>query len=561
MEILSLNQYSFQYALGKKPALKEISFSIEEGEFVLLCGLSGSGKTTLLKECKPTLASHGVRKGEIFFQGKSLKDLKRYEDVTGIGFVQQNPENQIVTDKVWHELAFGLESLGMDSQTIRLRVGEIASFFGMEEWFYKDVKDLSGGQMQMVNLASILAMQPKILLLDEPTSQLDPIAAAEFFQALKKINEELGITILLSEHRLGDVFSLVDRVLYMKEGKLDFQGSPRDFGERLAQNPEAILASAPIPTQIYSHFPQSDFCPLTVSEGVRWIEGFGDLEKDLEEDLGTEDFQGKEILSLRDLDFRYSKEGKDVLKNLNLSIKGQSITTILGGNGAGKTTALKLMAGLEKPFRGKVYEEGKPRSKGANLSIALVPQNPRVLFVKKTVGEELMELSEDKSLEEGHKFKEYCRLFRLEDLLESHPFDISGGEQQRLAVAKVMMADPSVLLLDEPTKGMDGDFKNTFGQMLLDLKARGTTVVIVSHDIEFCAQWADHCILFFHGQVISQGNVHSFFKGNHFYTTAANKMCRKYNRDIVNVDEAVNWLKGKGGVGFDRNNGKREEVN
>ncbi|MCD1146807.1 ATP-binding cassette domain-containing protein [Peptoniphilus sp. KCTC 25270] len=544
MEILHVEDFSFRYPEGKKDTLDSIQFQLKKGEFVLLCGLSGSGKTTLLRQLKPTLASHGMRKGSIYYKGKSYKELTREEEVTKIGFVQQNPENQVVTDKVWHELAFGLESLGLDSQTIRLRVGEIASFFGMEDWFYKNVGELSGGQLQMVNLASILVMQPEILLLDEPTSQLDPIAAGEFFQALKKINQELGITILLSEHRLGDVFGLVDRVFYMDEGKIQFQGKPREFGEYLVQDPEGIAQSLPIPTQIYLGSDRRGECPITVGEGIRWLGEFSNLEgKDFfKENRERAPF----ILETKEVFFRYEKEGKDVIRNVDFSAEKGKITSILGGNGAGKSTTLKLIRGLNVPSKGKILDSGKKRKNQEMPSnIALVPQNPRSLFVKKTVKEELLEFCGDKEVGK-EKMEEMISLFRLESILEHHPYDISGGEQQRLAIAKTLFQKPEILLLDEPTKGMDGQFKRIFASVLEDLKNLGYTIIIVSHDIEFCAEVSDYCYLYFNGEVISEGEPHEFFRGNHFYTTGANKMCRQRNENIITVQEAMEWIQREG---------------
>lgn len=540
MEILQLNHYSFAYPEAKAPTLRDINLSVEEGEFILVVGLSGSGKTTLLRQLKPTLTPHGKKRGKITFRGKDLEDLTLREEVTGIGFVQQNPENQVVADKVWHELAFGLESLGTEPQKIRLRVGEIAGFFGMEEWFYKDVKDLSGGQLQMVSLASILALQPEILLLDEPTSQLDPIAAGEFFQALKRVSNELGITVILSEHRLGEVFALADRILYLEEGKVGFFGSPRDFGEGLAKDPRGILDSAPVPTRIYAEAGIPGTCPLTVGEGTRWISDkeLSPLPKREPRELGDT------ALALRGVTFRYEKDGPDILKSVDMDLYKHKINCILGGNGAGKSTTLKVLSGLEKPFRGAVYDYGRKRKKGGGLvrGLSLVPQNPRSLFVKKTVREELEEMGRKGSKDTEKQVKEMGELFGLSHLWEQHPYDISGGEQQRLAVAKVMMGDPEILLMDEPTKGMDGAFKKQFAQVLRELINRGVTIVLVSHDLEFCGEVGEYCYLFFAGEVISRGVREEFFPGNHFYTTAANKMCRRKNKDIITVEDAVKCL-------------------
>ncbi len=549
MEILRIENFNFSYPKMSedavdKNALTNINLSVQGGEFVLVCGLSGSGKTTLLRQIKPTLAAHGKRSGAIYFKGELHEELDQRRESSEIGFVQQNPENQIVTDKVWHELAFGLESLGMDQQTIRLRVGEIASFFGMEHWFYNNVKELSGGQLQMVNLASILAMQPDLLLLDEPTSQLDPIAAGEFFQAVKKINDELGITVILSEHRLGDVYSLADRVVYLEDGEIVFDGGARDFGKSLVGIDKPIVDSLPIPTQIFTKTNGKGICPITIGEGKRWLGEIGIVEGN--ENISEKTVQSKyeTVISMENISFRYSKDGEDVIKNISMDIPENRITCIMGGNGAGKTTTLKLLAGLESPIRGKIYDYSERRKSKGHLvdGLAMVPQNPKTLFVKKTVGRDLEEMGSGSAEEIRELADKYAELFQLTELLHQHPYDISGGEQQRLAIAKVMMSKPMILFMDEPTKGMDGAFKKVFAGMLYKLIEDGVTILIVSHDLEFCAEVADMCYLFFKGEVISQGSGDSFFKGNHFYTTAANKMFRDIDPNVITVGDAVEYI-------------------
>ncbi len=233
MEAYTVRNLSFAYPEQRKDTLCELSFSIPQGQFVTLCGPSGCGKSTLLRQLKTVLAPAGYRRGEILFDGTPLNEVGQREQSSRIGFVQQSPENQIVTDKVWHELAFGLESLGYDTPTIRSRVAEMASFFGIQTWFYKNVTELSGGQKQLLNLASIMAMQPSVLILDEPTSQLDPIAAGDFLATIGKVNRELGTTILLTEHRLEEAFPLSDRVLVMDKGRLIADGTPDQVGDAL----------------------------------------------------------------------------------------------------------------------------------------------------------------------------------------------------------------------------------------------------------------------------------------------------------------------------------------
>lgn len=240
MEILHIEDLTFRYPDAPRPALQNVSLSVSDGEFAVICGVSGCGKSTLLRLIKRELAPFGEKSGVIMYDGQSQEALDLRTECTGIGFVQQRPESQIVTDKVWHELAFGLESLGLPAEAIRRRVCETAAYFGIEAWFRQNTAELSGGQKQLLNLAGVTVMQPKLLLLDEPTAQLDPIAAADFITTLHKLNRELGITVLLVEHRLEEVLPIADRVILMEDGAIGFDGSPRRFADSLSRNGEQI---------------------------------------------------------------------------------------------------------------------------------------------------------------------------------------------------------------------------------------------------------------------------------------------------------------------------------
>ena len=528
MAIFELEQFSFTYPNESEPALNNISLTVAEGEFLLVCGMSGCGKTTLLRQLKPALTPHGKRGGTVRFCGKPLQDWDLRTQTTQIGFVMQSPESQIVTDKVWHELAFGLESLGFDSQTIRLRTAEMASFFGIEAWFEKDVSSLSGGQKQLLNLASIMAMQPKVLLLDEPTSQLDPIAAADFLAAVKKINTELGVAVIIVEQRLQDVFPLVDRVAVLDRGVIIADAPPRRAGAELMEKHHPMAEALPAPMKIFCKVQSGSECPMTVREGRQWLSGLF-REKEPKQNRIEEEaaMTAKDAaVQLKDCWFAYDKGGPDVIKDLSLHIPKGELFCILGGNGTGKTTALGLIAGLHKPYRGKITVNGR---------IAMLPQNPQSLFLKSTVGDDLAEvLPPDESKQ---RIAEIAKLVGIEDLLHRHPYDLSGGEQQRAALGKVLLTQPDILLLDEPTKGLDAFFKITFAGILDKLIDSGVTVVMVSHDIEFCAEHADTCALFFNGNLAASGRAHEFFAGNSFYTTTANRMARGlFSNAVTNGD-------------------------
>ncbi|MBE7026074.1 MAG: ATP-binding cassette domain-containing protein [Ruminococcaceae bacterium] len=553
MESFKIENLSFTYPNRTDKALDDIKFTVNQGEFVLLCGKSGCGKTTLLRLLKSSLAPYGEISGNIYFNGKSLADYDTKEQASGIGFVMQNPDNQIVTDKVWHELAFGLESLGYKQTEIRTRVSEMASFFGIQTWFYKKVTELSGGQKQLLNLASVMAMQPSVLILDEPTSQLDPIAAGELLKTIEKINRELGTTVVLTEHRLEDAFPMADRVIVMDDGKIIADSTPEKVGKILNEKKHDMYKALPTPVKVHGEVANTLPCPLTVRDGRAWLEEFSKenvLNTDIIPKDKTQD-DADTVIEIKDAWFRYEKELPDVVKGFNLSIHKGELFCLVGGNGTGKTTLLSLISGLNTPYRGDVLIKGQSISKIKSLYnglLGVLPQNPQSVFVKKTVYLDLMEILSNKKLEKHEKEKKVQNisvLCRIENLLKSHPYDLSGGEQERAALAKILLAEPEILLLDEPTKGMDAHFKEEFADILMDLKANGVTILMVSHDIEFCAQYADRCALVFDGSISSVDTPREFFKGKNFYTTSANRMARTKLPDAVLTEDIILACGGK----------------
>ena len=543
MDCFTIRDLSFAYPGAGTYALSHVNMSIPAGSFVTLTGPSGCGKSTLLRQLKPILAPNGTRRGELLFEGRPLDGLPQREQTEKIGFVMQDPDSQIVTDKVWHELAFGLESLGFDTPAIRRRVAEMASYFGIETWFHRDVRTLSGGQKQLLSLASVMAMQPSVLILDEPTAQLDPIAAGDLLDTVSRINRELGITVLMTEHRLEEVLPMSDCVYVMDRGKILCSGTPRQVGEQLRQRNSTIFAAMPTPMRVYAAAPPFGECPVTVREGRGWLSGYAE-----ERGLGplppapaALKREEKPALSLDEIWFRFEKDTPDVLRGLTLQAYPGELLAILGGNGAGKSTALSLAAGLRKPYRGRVRLFGEAVEKRGNLyrgMVALLPQDPRTLFVKKTVGEDL-EAFLGKGEDTAERVRSAAARTHVEDLLDRHPYDLSGGECQRAALAKLLLQSPRILLLDEPTKGMDAAFKAEFYEILLDLLGQGTAIVMVSHDIEFCARYADRCLLLFDGAVSGEGTPREFFGGNSFYTTAANRMARGILPGAVTAEDLI----------------------
>lgn len=528
MEIIKTQHLTFTYPDSNKSALCDISISVKAGEFITVCGRSGCGKSTLLRHLKPSLTPFGEVQGDVFFKDGNIKSLTLREQSEKIGFVMQNPETQIVTDKVWHELAFGLENLGYDNGDIRARVAEMASFFGIEDWFHKSTSELSGGQKQLLNLASVMVMQPEILLLDEPTGQLDPIAAREFLETLYKINREIGATVILTEHRLEDAFPLSDRVIVIDNGSVVADGTPQQVGKILNDISHLMSAALPTPMKVYFAVPNEQECPLTIRDGKVWLEHM-DKKIDINKNVPkTADEFLDEALSLKDVWFRYEKNLPDVLKGLSLTVKKGEFYAILGGNGGGKSTVLSVMASHLKSYRGKINSHGK---------IGMLPQNPQSLFTEKTVKSDISQMGEDIS--------SVVSMCELEDLLERHPYDLSGGESQRTALAKVLMTKPDILLFDEPTKGFDVHFKEKFADIIAELKASGTTIIMVSHDIEFCAKYADRCALLFDGKIVNCDAPREFFSGKSFYTTAANRMARTVIPDAIVAEDIISACGGK----------------
>lgn len=512
MEALRIENLNFSYPSGNA-ALSGISLSLAAGELAAVCGPSGSGKTTLLRLLKPELAPSGEQNGRILFEGRLLSELSGEERCRKVAFVSQDPENQLVTDTVWHELAFGLERLGAPQEEIRLRVAETAAFFGLEGIFRSQIKNLSGGQKQLVCLAAAMTLRPSLLILDEPTSQLDPLAAGELFRALGRINSELGVTVIVSEHRTEELLPISGRLIVMDRGKIAAQGEPRAVCLALGREKSSMFAAMPTASRVWAAAEGIGPCPFTAAEGRNWLEtALLDPIPPMEERISHS--SGEDALAIKGLWFRYGREEQDVLRDFSLTVKRGELFALMGGNGSGKSTLLALAAGLRRPYRGSARATGKT---------ALLPQDPRMLFLRPTLREDLISLlpaGEDS----GGPPAELVSFWGLERLLDRHPYDLSGGELQRAAMAKLMLTKPDVLLLDEPTKGMDAAFKGRFALLLEKLCDEGKTVFLVSHDLEFCALCAHRCAMLFDGQLMGLAGPREFFSGNRFYTTAAVRM-------------------------------------
>lgn len=551
METVKVNGFSFKYSLGSKPALKDINFTVNEGEFIVVCGPSGCGKSTLLRSLKPQLRPFGETSGSIEFCGRGINDIPDEESAAQIGFVMQSPDAQIVTDKVWHELAFGLENLGVPTHIIRSRVAEMANYFGIHTWFRKKTAELSGGQKQLLNLASVMLMQPKLLILDEPSSQLDPIASREFLENVRKINLELGTTIIITEHNLEDVYGYADKVLLMEHGEAVKYLPPQEMAQYLAENErDGMYKALPTPARMYGCVLRGE-CPLSIVEGRRWfsrqMEG-----KALPKPVLTEEKRPDErAIDVKEVWFQYEKGADPVLRDLSFSLRRGEICSILGGNGAGKTTTLSVISQKNKFNMGRINIAGKDikKYKGNELfdhNLAVLPQNPQSLFVFETLRrdlEEVLRFRKMKKEEINERVELMAKTLGLSELLERHPYDLSGGEMQKAALAKILLLEPKILLLDEPTKGMDALSKENLGGILRGLRDSGVSVLMVTHDIEFCAKYSDHCMLFFDGYIVSEGSPKKFFADNSFYTTAASRMTRHLVPNIITCEEGEQLCK------------------
>ena len=537
MHIVTVDGLTFRYPNSESAALDNVSLDVDEGAFFVLCGFSGSGKSTLLRHLKPELTPHGRRCGKITFRGRDIASLDPLTSASSIGFVGQSPEDQIVTDKVWHELAFGLESLGLDSGVIRRRVAETASFFGIEELFFRDTAELSGGQKQLVNLASVMAMQPELLVLDEPTSRLDPTSASEFLLILQKINRELGVTVILAEQSLEGPFAAADGAAVMDRGRIVCAGKPAYVGETLFAMGHAMTDAMPASVRIWGSAGGDGECPVTVAEGRAFLKRRVQGAIAPPAPASPSFASGTEAVSVRDVDFGYGEDAPDVLRRVSLTSYEGEFLCILGGNGAGKSTLLKLMAGILEPRRGEIVLSGKA---------ALLPQDPRALFIKRTVRDELLDAAEAvEQQRRGSMTADIAARLGLDGLLDRHPYDLSGGEQQRCAIAKLLLREPRVLLLDEPTKGFDVRYKAELYKIIRELTRGGVAVVAVSHDVEFCARYADRCAMLFGGQIAADAPPREFFAGNAYYTTAANRISRGIADGCVTTEDVIRAIGGE----------------
>lgn len=522
MEILSCENVAFKYNESTGYAISDCTFSVKKGEKVMLCGASGSGKSTLLRLLKRELSPRGELSGNITLMGNDRSELSDRESAEKIGFVMQNPDSQTVCDKVSAELAFGLESFGVKSGEIQSRVGEMAAFFGIEPLYDRDISTLSGGQKQLVALCSVMTTDPDILLLDEPTAQLDPVAARELLGILDRLNKEMGVTIIIAEHDPEELFDSCDKILYLAKGKTEFFGTPALTAKYFVEN--ALEGFLPETSKAFSGL--CDDLPLNVRQGRAKLEKLGVTDIPKQAVTDTERAEPY-ALQCKNLWQRYEKNSPDILKGCDLGIRKGECYGLLGSNGGGKSTLLRVICGLCKPYMGTVSLFGKKQKAYENGSLfrkmlAFLPQEPVTMFVKESVREDLLQSGDKVTV--GN----VSQRMGIEHLLDRHPWDLSGGEIQKCAFAKILLADPKIIVLDECTKGMDSFAKKALGDVLASLKAEGRTILLVTHDLEFAAQYCDRCGLLFDGKIVAEDNAVEFFSHNRFYTTAVARLTRGF---------------------------------
>lgn len=503
--------------------MKNVNLSVESGEILLLYGASGCGKTTLLSLIKEETAPKGTVSGE----------LNRAFDSREAGMVFQNPEMQLVTDKVWHELAFACENRSWSADKIRRRVGETAAYFGLQAIFRQDTATLSGGQKQLLNLAAVTVTRPGILLLDEPTAQLDPLAAESFMNTVRQMNRDLGITFILCEHDTENAFSMADRVAYMEDGEIKYVLSPKEIGHKLLKSP--MFAGLPCAVRIGAELAPDEELPLTTGAAVSLIRRYGN---DIQPPFIGRKTEEEVVMELKNVSFRYDRNSAEILRRVKLKLHRGEILSVLGGNGAGKSTLLSVMSGLRKPVSGRVMYFGKSLS-GAALyrgNLALLPQNPQDCFTRDTLREDWEHMAKNSGFGD---FSSLARRLGLDGLMESHPYDLSGGEQQRAALGKVLMQRPRILLLDEPGKGLDAVNKAELKKILEGLAEEGTAIVIVTHDTVLAAEISHECAMLFDGELIACAPPEEFFGENIFYTTPAARISRDIFKNAVTADKIV----------------------
>ena len=486
MALFKAKNLTFSYPLSDKAALKNVDLRVEQGEFILVMGKSGSGKSTLLRLLKKEIAPVGKITGEINI------------DCDSIGFVGQNPETSFVCDNVRSELAFALENEKYSNDEITVRIGETASFFNLNFLLDKKIDELSGGEKASVAIASAMISDVRVLLLDEPLSQLDPKAVTTVSSMLKRINEELGVTVIVVSHSSEEFIDFCDRLVILENGEIICNDTPDN-----AKNNASLLPYFPVCTRLF------DERPLNIKSAVS-------LAKRLRENPIENQNKSDVCVNLKNITFAYNKNQRDILSRLNFKAYKAQINCIIGANGSGKTTLLKVIAGIKKQYSGSAKTFGK---------CAYMPQNVKYLFTKDLVKDEIR--------------AEIAEKLGIADCLNQHPFDLSGGQAQKLAFGILLEQNADILLLDEPTKAFDEFSKNDLKSLLFELKSQGKTIITVSHDLDFVGDIADNVSFLSDGIISKAGGKREVFSSLNFYTTQIRRITKRYLSSAVSMGDIV----------------------
>ncbi|RBQ22966.1 Trehalose/maltose import ATP-binding protein MalK [Candidatus Methanobinarius endosymbioticus] len=587
MDLIKFENFNFSYSPNEK-IFSELNLTIKRGDFVLFCGPSGCGKTTLIMNLKNEIRPIGEEEGIIYYDGENIREIDKEKSAREIGFLFQNPENQFVSDTVIQEISFSLENMGVSTEEIRTRIAEMSTFFGLDKILYKKIDELSGGQKQLVNLCSLLILKPKALLLDEPTSQLDPIASYDFLAMLRRLNEEFSMTILMTEHRINNVFPFIDQAVFIENGEIKYNNSPQNicletWNNDIFSNYLPATALVHFLFKNYYSFIKNKTIPISIRDGLNSMYDMNEeigvktdntfydeylrLKKNeniknnenIEDNKTIENNEVKSnesndysVFECKDLWFGYEKNNL-VIKDISFKIIKGEFISILGGNGTGKSTLLQLLAKILKPIKGKLKIDKE-------IQLAYVHQNPMIHFRHETVAEELkIDIeSHDKYLEnrdiDNSNFNNNTKdindtndilsdkiklinFFEIETLLEKHPYDCSSGEQQKIVIMKALLKKPDILFLDEPTKGLDPMFKKNLGEKFKELQKNGLSIVMVTHDIDFAADYTDRSFLIFDGNIQVDSTPKELFYSNNFYTTFVNRMVKNYIPKCITLND------------------------
>lgn len=528
MEEILVEGLSFTYAGSEKKALDNVSLRVQKGELCVLCGTNGSGKSTMLSALCPPIAPNGRYTGKATVGGIPL-DFMTNDEAAGIGFVPQDADEALVCDHVWHELAFSSENRGVPSDKIRARVAETAAYFGIAHLFKRTCASLSGGEKKLVSLAAAMVAGPRILLVDEPFAGLDPVAAARFAEILLSVRDDTGATVIVAEHRPGLFLARADSMAVLENGRITASGPPEDCVKTLFAAGSPMTAALPCETRLWGMLDAKGGVPFTVPAGRKMLQSAapdGTVYR-----YTAKENVGETALTVKNVTFRYEQAGRDVLRDVSFGIPAGRLTAVVGAGGEGKSTLLSLLAGALKPLSGKIARAGG--------RIAYLPQQPSLLFGKETVRDELLAAYGDKKSAE-----ESTKRFGLDNLTDRSPFDLSGGEQTRAALAMLAAKKPDILLLDEPTANVDACFKRMLAGMLAAFLARGGTIVMVTHDMDFAAETADRVLMLFDGGVLYDGDARTFFLANRTFTSRARILARDIVENAVTAEEIAQAIGG-----------------